>query len=128
MVAALTYCLGVRVALWTLPSATTLRYVHRRVTRARSAPAGAAPIPRIAWAVRAAGRRVPWNTCLVEALSAQLFLAHHGQPSDLRVGVGRSSAKAFVAHAWVEVDGRVVVGGDRDMRYAPLPDFRQLLD
>lgn len=124
---ALACCVAIRVALWTLPSAKILRYVHRRVAQVRLEHQRDVPIARVAWAIRAAGRRTPRSTCLVEALAAQLLLAQRGQQSDLRVGVARNASNEFAAHAWLEVGGKVVVGGATDMKYSPLPDFCQLL-
>jgi hypothetical protein len=119
-------CGVVRLALWTLPTAQLLRYVHNRVVDHRRPPAGTPTVAEIGWAVRAAGRRLPGGTCLVEALAAQLLLARHGHRSDLKIGVAQSEGN-FEAHAWVEIDGRIVVGGRKQMRYATLPDLGPLL-
>jgi hypothetical protein len=72
----------------------------------------AVPGARVAWAVEVASRRtVGRATCLVEALVAQVVLAAQGHPSQLQFGVARSEAGGVRAHAWVESDGRVVIGG-----------------
>jgi hypothetical protein len=113
----------VRVALWVLPSRLLLRHVARRVRRA-PAPADASPlVKRIGWAVRAASRRVPYASCLTQALSVQLLLARHGFSSELKIGVLRDSVTGFAAHAWVLVDGQVIVGGRGVDRYSELPDI-----
>jgi hypothetical protein len=127
-VRATVYCCVVRLALWGIPSTSLLRFVRRRVDGA-SSPARAPNIPveRIAWAVRAAGRRIPRSTCLVEALAVQLLFARYGYGSKLRIGVARDASRKFVAHAWVEVDGRIVVGRRKEMRYTGLPDLGQKL-
>ncbi len=52
---------------------------------------------------------VPKATCLVQALAAQVLLTKHGHTADLQIGV--SQAKGFEAHAWLEFEGRVVLGG-----------------
>lgn len=70
---------------------------------------GADPV-RIAWALRVASRFVPRPTCLVRALAAHRLLAEHGHDSDLRIGVAKSGAAGFAAHAWVECGGAVLVG------------------
>jgi hypothetical protein len=71
--------------------------------------------------VGVAGRLVPGTTCLVRALAAQALLARRGHASQLRLGVARGSGRAFEAHAWLEQDGRVLVGGPLDGRYVPFP-------
>lgn len=77
----------------------------------------------------AVARRVPaFRTCLVEALAAHAMLRRRGFPSELRLGVRTpgSQAASLVAHAWVECDGVVVVGDDRDLpQYAVLSATRR---
>lgn len=77
---------------------------------------------RIAWALRVASRFVPRPTCLVRALAAQRLLAKHGHASDLRIGVAKSGAAGFAAHAWVECGGAVLVG-QTDSEYSLLLDW-----
>ena len=74
-------------------------------------------------AVKAAGRVVPGSNCLSEALAAWVLLAKaEGQPT-LRIGV--ANQPKFEAHAWVEYEGRVVIGDDSAHRFHPLqgPDL-----
>jgi hypothetical protein len=125
---AVVYCCAVRLALWFVPSTSLLRFVKRRVDeRASPARARGLSVERIAWAVRAAGRRVPRSTCLVEALTVQLLFARYGYDSDLRIGVARDASGKFIAHAWVEVAGRIMVGRRKEMRFTDLPDLGQKL-
>jgi hypothetical protein len=117
-----------RLALWIVPSPILLRFVARRVEKvAPRAASATSDVPRIAWAVNAIGRRLPGSTCLVEALAARLLLARHRHRSTLGIGVGRDANQKFVAHAWVEVDGRIVVGGRSDRRYSSLPQLGSIL-
>ncbi len=86
---------------------------------------GRAPTPRdprtIAWAVRAAGRRLPLATsCLVEALAAKTLLDAERRPSRLRIGVCGGDGKPFQAHAWLECDGEVVAGAAGMGNFRPL--------
>jgi hypothetical protein len=61
---------------------------------------------RVAWAVRAAGRRIPGaRGCLPQALAGLALL----EGAELRIGVTRENG-AIAAHAWLEHGGRVVVG------------------
>jgi hypothetical protein len=112
---------AVRCGLWLLPFRTLYRLAEA-AGRARP-PAGRLPVPRerVLWAVAATARFVPRPTCLVRALAARTLLARHGHPSELRLGVARGHGRAFEAHAWLEEDGRVLVGGPVDPRYVPLP-------
>jgi hypothetical protein len=66
----------------------------------------------VVWAVTAASRRVPGRTtCLSRALTVQALLARSGHPSRLHVGVIRGKQGEVEGHAWVECDGRILVGG-----------------
>jgi hypothetical protein len=66
----------------------------------------------VARAVRLASRHVPGGaTCLVQALAAEVLLAYSGHRPRLHIGVSRDGREALQAHAWVEDDGRVVIGG-----------------
>jgi hypothetical protein len=77
---------------------------------------------RIAWALTVASRFVPRATCLVRALAAHRLLAKHGHASGLRIGVAKSGAAGFAAHAWVEYGGTVLVG-HTDSEYSVLLDW-----
>jgi hypothetical protein len=97
----------IRLALWCVPF---------RVWSVRPPPplrAQMAPQPelaRLVWAVAAASRVVPCATCLVRALAARRIFANHGYPATVRIGVARSPAAGFAAHAWLQHEGRVLPG------------------
>ena len=80
---------------------------------------------RLVWAVRVASHYVPDATCLTQALATQVLLNRHGCQTNLRIGVARNETGQFQAHAWVEKDGMVVIGGPAShlQRYTPLPAF-----
>jgi hypothetical protein len=83
------------------------------------------PRDRVVWAVKAVARRFPATSCLVEALVMNTLLRRHGHVSDLKIGV-RLGDRAWRdipldAHAWVECDGRIVIGAVADLdEYAVL--------
>jgi hypothetical protein len=117
-----------RLALWTVPVRLLLRFVHWRVDRSLRAAREPTHAPEwIAWAVRIPARRIPHASCLTQALATQLLLARYGHASQLRVGVGRDGQGQFEAHAWVEVGGRTVIGGEIAHRYVPMPDLRVVI-
>ena len=89
-----------------------------RKPRLAAARPGSDPT-RIAWAVCVASHFVPRATCLVRALAAHRLLAKHGHVSDLRIGVAKSVATGFTAHAWVESGGTILIG-HTDSEYAVL--------
>lgn len=77
----------------------------------------------IAWAVTVSSRYIPRATCLVRGLATQVLLAHEGIHSDLCIGVAKDDPSSFEAHAWVETDGTVVMGGPELDRYTRLTSF-----
>jgi hypothetical protein len=103
---------AVRIALWTLPF---------RLTRGCVEWLGKPPGPwrdldrstirLAAWAVEAASRRVPGASCLTQGMAMQVLLGRLGQRSELRLGVARKLGGQLEAHAWVETQGLVVIGG-----------------
>lgn len=68
---------------------------------------------RAAWAAHAVGRRLlPERPCLTQALVLQYLLLRRGDDSaELHVGVTKSDEEELQAHAWIERDGRVLIGG-----------------
>ena len=104
--------LAVRIVLWLLPSPTILKGVRRlSAVRARETRSPRPSVERLTWAVEAVSRRIPKATCLTQALSAQLLLRQFGYDSRLCLGVARSPRGEFRAHAWLEHDGSIVIGG-----------------
>jgi hypothetical protein len=66
------------------------------------------------------------RTCLTQALAAQVLLARSGDQSDLRIGVTRDSNGKFLAHAWLERQGAVLIGGDGSSDFTPMPVLKVL--
>src|SRR5262249_30461555 len=100
---------AIRLALWLLP----FRLVHRIISQLignRQMPRVTDPLKKVAWAVSSASRYVPSATCLTQALATYLLLGKSGQPVILYLGVFKSSTGSFKAHAWVESEGRVLIG------------------
>jgi hypothetical protein len=118
----------VRASLWVLPSRTVLRRVNLQLRHStRGEGASGADVRRIAWAIRAASRRVPHASCLTQALAGQVLLARYGHDSQLRLGVARDGDGRFEAHAWVETEIGAVIGNVAVHRYAQLPDVGAVL-
>jgi hypothetical protein len=115
-----------RILLWLLP----FRRLWWLVARTALPPAGVVPVRLaevrnidLAWGVTTAARYVPRATCLTQALAAQWLFAWFGRPTLLRIGVAKGADKTLRFHAWLESEGRVVVGGEPLEReaYAILP-------
>ena len=48
------------------------------------------------------------------------MLIQAGYPCGLRIGAAKNGADELIAHAWVESEGRVVIGEFESERYTPL--------
>jgi len=110
----------VRVALRTLPFGSVWRVTNRL---ARAPSMGPSPTAeRIAWAVSAAGRRVPGGRhCLAQAVTAYILLGRYGHTARVRLGLSRDGRRGFEAHAWVERESAVLLGGPDVSLFALLP-------
>ena len=81
----------------------------------------------IAWAIETTGQKLfKDDTCLVIALAGQSLLKLYGIPAKLQLGCLKGDKKTIFAHAWVESDGEVIIGGtERDIsKYTPLTDLK----
>lgn len=100
------------------------RTVQRLLKGAVAAPIGVrdqATAEQVVWAVEKAGRRMPrFTTCLTQALAVQFLLSRRGYPALLRIGVSKDKEGEFMAHAWIESKGEVLIGGEELERYTPL--------
>lgn len=80
------------------------------------------PVKRIARLLTVASSCVPLSTCLSQALAGQILFARHGRKTSLHLGVCNSADAGFEAHAWLCLDGAIVLGYLPDMnRYRELP-------
>ena len=80
---------------------------------------------QLVWALAAAKRHYPFETtCLADALAAEGLFSRYSVPGVLCVGVARSNGQ-FRAHAWLEADHEVLVGGPLSMveEYTRLPEI-----
>jgi hypothetical protein len=112
---------AIRVGLWLLPFRTLRSLLDRAAAFRRVRETDLESTDVVVWAVEVAARYVPaFDTCLTRALATQMLLSRRGCPALLRIGVVRSLEGKFEAHAWVESDGRVVIGGYELERYTPL--------
>ena len=66
-----------------------------------------------AWAAARVGRRLlPKRPCLTQALVTQFFLWRRGdEATSMHIGVTKGDDGGLLAHAWLEHEGRVIIGG-----------------
>ncbi|MBA3366511.1 MAG: lasso peptide biosynthesis B2 protein [Actinobacteria bacterium] len=112
--------LGVVTAARLGVTALPFGQLRRLVGRLERRPSGTRPSEEeLAWAVSRVSAYVPRATCLTQALALQAWLARHGYRPDLRIGVTKEDGRLH-AHAWVESEGRILIGGSEAKRFAPL--------
>ncbi|HYD16564.1 MAG TPA: lasso peptide biosynthesis B2 protein [Candidatus Nanoarchaeia archaeon] len=75
----------------------------------------------VVWAVSRMAAFVPGATCLVQALAAQRLLLGSGHPARLCIGVHKSQGTPLLAHAWLELEGRIILGEYAGGQLVPLP-------
>jgi Transglutaminase-like superfamily len=98
-----------RLGLWLLPFRRLASFARRKQGRS---PQCRGTTEQVAWAVQVLSQYVPETTCLVQALTAKRLLGNAGYSARLYIGVTKGAAERFEAHAWVEAEDQVVVGGD----------------
>lgn len=124
---ALPVVVAARIVLWVLPLKTALRLTARLRDRARP-PRRPPPAQDLARAVRRASRLVPKANCLPQALAGQILLGRAGYETEVRIGIRQTPARGFEAHAWLEHDGRILLGDLPDMaHFTPLPALERYL-
>jgi hypothetical protein len=116
---------AIRLGVWLVPFGTIRRVLGRIARRGSlnsSAEEEATAIARVVQAVETAGRHCPAiATCLTQALAAHVLIGRAGYQSDLRIGITRDDRGKFVAHAWLENNGKVLIGDIGLSNYAPMP-------
>jgi hypothetical protein len=113
---------AIQLAMWVLPF-RVLRRLTEGVGKIPVRLQGSDPVSvqNIGWAVETMSRNIPGQkTCLAQALVAQMLLTRRSHSSVLHIGALRNDEGAFQAHAWVECENSVVVGGYELERYTTL--------
>ncbi len=71
-------------------------------------------------------RYVPFSTCLSRAIAAQRLLRSYGVFPTLHIGVARQEGKELEAHAWLSLEGNIILGDTGNLqRYSELPSLAQ---
>lgn len=80
---------------------------------------------RIRYAIFAVSANVPWSSvCMDQALAASYMLNRRQVPNTLFLGVRiDDSRKKLDAHAWVECNRKVVVGGQHSCQFKVIAFF-----
>lgn len=117
---------SIRLGLWLL-SFQTLQKLLARVSQPATSTVKLEPrsIGNIIWAVNLSSRYMPGQVkCLARALTTQVLMKQSDYTAELRIGVAKGESGKLEAHAWIEHQGRVVIGYLQDLsRYTPMPSL-----
>jgi len=118
---------AIRLILWLLPFQSWRSLLASMARpKAECQEVEQTSLDKIIWAVTVASRYMPGVKCLASALTTQVLLAQQCYVSDLRIGVAKSEEGQLEAHAWVESQERIMIGGLADLsRYTPLPSLKR---
>ena len=110
--------LGARVALWVLPYRRVLQvFEPARRPAEEPSPKHVRTVQAADWVGRTFLGDMP---CLSQALAARWLLSRDGYAADLKIGARMENGE-LAAHAWLERDGRVILGGtDSPTKYVQL--------
>ena len=118
----LVQCVAMLVAVRVALTVIGLTRLRAKWLPERLPPVEAVPAARLARAVRTASRLVPFASCLTQAQAAQILLARSGIASTVCLGVRETAFGGLAAHAWLLLDGRLILGGEPH----EIARFRQL--
>lgn len=114
----------VRLGLPLFPFSRFKPWLERASRKSKKAGSNEATSERVAWAVTAVGATLPFmGNCLVQALATQIMLNRRRLRGDLRIGVVKEQSEKIEAHAWVEGEGKILIGGPDVRRFTPLAAF-----
>ncbi|MEM1125518.1 MAG: lasso peptide biosynthesis B2 protein [Bacteroidota bacterium] len=111
---------AVRLALSAFPFKSMLRFIDELDPAKQEA--SPAYVDGASWALALMARTLLGDKpCLTQALALQILLRRRAIPSTLRIGVKRDEQGGLAAHAWLEREERVLIGGaDSPKQYALL--------
>src|SRR5829696_4408461 len=103
--------LFIRLLLWLVPAKLLQGlFISNPAETGENSGNDWSEITRIVRSVRSVSRFVPRATCLTQALAASLLIRRSGQRSELKIGVAKNEQSQLIAHAWLETDGRIILG------------------
>jgi hypothetical protein len=110
----------IRLGLWLVPFRTLQKSLERLFPCQDTSKEQPLLPEKYSWAVSSVSPYVPSATCLAQALTLQALLSREGIHSDLGIGVARDDTSGIIAHAWLEIDGIIIIGGEQKDRYTKL--------
>jgi hypothetical protein len=97
----------IRIFLDILPF-SRINPISKKIVKIRIHQKNPKQINDIIWSIMVGAAHVPRSTCLVQAITAQTLMRYYGYDSIVRIGVINSDK--FEAHAWLEMDNKIILG------------------
>lgn len=102
--------------------------VVKKIVPHRSVRLRPTAVESICWAVPRVGKMLFGKNdgCLYQALAGELLLSWAGKKAALKIGVRKTGDQKILAHAWVEGDEGILIGGEQKFIYNTfqvLPDL-----
>jgi len=87
-------------------------------------PEHKAVLQRIAWAMAATSRHLPWECkCLAQALVAKRMLRRRKIPSTLYLGLAKDGKHGLEAHAWLRSGTMILTGSQEKDQFKIISTF-----
>ncbi len=65
--------------------------------------------------IRGASRFAPFTTCLSQTITGRSLFAKNGNHTQIHIGIHKDISVNFAAHAWLSMDGKVLLGLRSDL-------------
>jgi Transglutaminase-like superfamily len=116
-----------RIALAIIPVKTILRAITRNRRAASDQPPAQLPNPvpeavlRVRWAIEAVARNSPIAfVCFPQTLAGYTMLRRRHIPTTMVYGVARSPSGELIAHTWLTIGDRTLLGGEGAGAFSPV--------
>jgi hypothetical protein len=112
-------------AIRVLPFRKVVSKAARRISKTEARPDFEGDdIPRVAWAIEACARLLPWRTvCFQKGLAMHWMLRRRGLETLLHYGVAQNTERGLAAHVWVTHRGEAIIGGEEATNFTCLATF-----
>ena len=119
----------IEIGLRVLPFNTLIEKLDQHRAPDSAPVAGSCTAERFAYCVELASRFYPFQpTCLKKALVLYALLTRKGLHAELWIGAAKSKTQqgsVLDYHAWLEHEGKVILGGSNREQYIPLYCFNR---
>ena len=100
----------IKVSLKIMPFQKVWQHYNKQVDPRFQETSDELMVEKIAQAVDRVADNLPNTLCLPRALAVHKLLFERGYHSELKIGTTRDTNGAFIAHAWIEKDNKIIIG------------------